>query len=87
MNYIRNNGKFYGYPDCCIDSFLSGATTPLELKRVRQRTQDQQKVAQQGFIPCEDHAKQILQGEIKIEDLILATRKESRPFLRKKSRN
>ena len=74
-----NTGNYYGYPKCCIDNFVHNF--PLHFK---QRPEEQQKTAKNGFIPCSNHANQILAGKIKIEDVILPTRKESRPFSRQK---
>lgn len=61
----QENGKVFGYPQCCIDSFCKtfgfmGAD------------ENQREVAQNGFgfIPCPKHAKQILDKEITIESLI-----------------
>jgi hypothetical protein len=54
-------GKYYGYPSCCIDSFV--INTP--------KTHIQQFVHKGlGFIPCNSCATKIMNGENTIEELI-----------------
>jgi hypothetical protein len=66
-------GKFYGYPQCCIDEFVNHFG-PFFL-----RPEEVQKTAQDGFLPCRNHAKEILSGKVKIEDII-KDRICSKPF-------
>ena len=55
-------GKYYGYPKCCIDSFIIDDT---------KRTQNQRYAHKGlGFIPCNDCATKIINGENTIEQLI-----------------
>lgn len=56
----QHYGKHYGYPSCCINSFCNETTTR------SQRLSGNKS----GFIPCKDHAKQILSGEIILQSLI-----------------
>lgn len=61
ISFVRL-GRYYGYPECCINAFCK--TTNL--------TKEQQKVhGGTGFIPCPQHSIEILNGAIKIEDLIV----------------
>ena len=50
----------------------------------KERTLAQQVVAKHGFIPCESHAQEILEGKKTIEELILPTRECPRTFVRPK---
>ncbi len=63
-------GEWFGYPKCCIHYFDSGEVI----------TEDQYMAANYtGFVPCPDHAKQVLKGDVKLEDLI-KSRKCEVPF-------
>jgi len=54
-------GKYYGYPKCCIDSFIVNT----------KRTRNQRYVHKGlGFIPCNNCATKIMNGEKTIEQLI-----------------
>jgi len=54
-------GKFYGYPKCCINSFIENT----------KRTRNQRYVHKGlGFIPCNNCATKIMNGDITIEQLI-----------------
>lgn len=58
-------GKYFGYPSCCIDNVIDRA------KKGWKMTADQKKVNKNtGFVPCKMCSKKIVNGEIKIEDLI-----------------
>lgn len=61
-------GKFYGYPDCCIDDFVGRIITE-EFSDGMTKEQDQ--VHQNlGFIPCHSCAVKIINGETTLEGLI-----------------
>jgi hypothetical protein len=67
-------GNYYGYPQCCIDSFTN-------LFDPKTRSEEQEKVHwDSGFIPCREHALEILAGKTTLEALILPTRQHPRPF-------
>lgn len=54
-------GKYYRYPKCCIDSFIIDT----------ERTQNQRYLHKGlGFIPCNNCATKIINGENTIEQLI-----------------
>lgn len=73
--HLVQNGNYYGYPPCCIESFVQNFLQHCQ-------TDKQVKAGKYtGFIPCVKHAEEILEGKIKLEDLILSTRKHSKPFL------
>lgn len=57
-----NNGHYYGYPYCCINEFI--------LKRLVLNDNSLPVISEKGFIPCETHAKQILDNLICVKDLI-----------------
>jgi len=54
-------GEFYGYPKCCIDSFID------DTKRTRTQRYLHKGL---GFIPCNNCASKIMNGENTIEQLI-----------------
>jgi len=54
-------GEFYGYPKCCIDSFID------DTKRTRTQRYVHKGL---GFIPCNNCASKIMNGENTIEQLI-----------------
>jgi hypothetical protein len=77
-NWFKINepsGKMCGYPDCCIREF--GNDSPESLKK---RTKTKDDVMRYnagcvngkftGFIPCKEHAKQIISGKITLASLI-----------------
>jgi hypothetical protein len=62
-------GKFYGYPQCCIQEFV-------ELKHMKG---DQDALMMRimeaglyncGFVPCKVHLQKLIDGEISVKDLI-----------------
>ena len=57
---IFEAGEYYGYPPCCIKSFDSKFPRPTNFIP-NNRT---------GFLPCFKCSNRIMNGEIKIEDLI-----------------
>ena len=65
-NQIRlKQGEFFGYPKCCVKSFvnyMSGKGKRTNLQNITSH--------REGFIPCNKHAKQIHMGEIDICDII-----------------
>lgn len=74
--WIYKRGLHYGYPVCCIEGFSSRLLgipfTPIQLE-----------VSKNNFIPCRMHSILIKKGDIRIEDLIRPTRKESKCFSEK----
>lgn len=70
-------GKFYGYPDCCIDDFVSRIITEEYSDGM---TEAQHQVHDgTGFIPCHSCATKIVNGETTLEGLI-QNRQCSNPF-------
>lgn len=64
-------GKFLGYPDCCVEHFEQNAgCQPEECYKAANGT---------GFVPCPHHAKQVISGRKKLNDLI-KNRSFSVPF-------
>jgi hypothetical protein len=72
----RKLGEYYGYPDCCIEAFIGRKH---DKRRVRDICPRSCKAARRtGFIPCDKHAEEILRGSIRIEDLIVDRKCETR---------
>ena len=80
MNFI-DMGQYFGYPTCCIESFLFNvATVQVTGGLHRLHNEDQIKAADNtGFVPCAEHVKQIAEGKITLEELI-TDRKCPTPF-------
>lgn len=64
----KTNGEYYGYPKCCIDAFLKGESN-----------KDEEINKNYGFLPCQEHAKQIKEGKTTLEELI-TNRKHYKAF-------
>lgn len=78
---LEGTGKFFGYPQCCIDEFVFNSgriygaivTGNKELLATINKTElgrDDKINQNTGFIPCKHHAKMIQDGEITLESLI-----------------
>lgn len=70
----RPIGEALGYPDCCIREFCN---QPPQLLKGNPTKDDKRRHKASyvngvytGFIPCAEHAKQIVQGKITLESLI-----------------
>lgn len=68
-------GKELGYPDCCIKEFCN--QPPVLLRNSKPTKDDQRRYKAgcingvfTGFIPCKMHAREIVMGKIKLENLI-----------------
>lgn len=67
-------GELLGYPDCCINEFC--ITPPDLIKNIPKLDLKKRVLAGHvnnvftGFIPCLNHANQILSGKITLESLI-----------------
>ncbi len=59
-------GEFFGFPRCCVDEF--------KIKEAKHffpwRPGEKEMVADRGFRPCDKHYKEIIDGKLKLEDLI-----------------
>lgn len=74
-------GRYFGYPECCIQSFT-------ELNHLKDPEQRQFKAANStGFVPCSCCAEKVLSGECQLKDLITAGRKAERKFPRDTKRD
>lgn len=76
QEYIKM-GKYYGYPDCCIQYFIKKASAgsfenSFEQDAVHKNT---------GFTPCQDCAERIVKGETTLHELI-KDRQHHLPFPR-----
>lgn len=67
----RDMGRYWGYPECCIDHF-SALEGPMS---------DDQRAASQrtGFVPCPDCTRLVLAGK-PLHELILPSRQAKKPF-------
>jgi len=64
----RKLGQYYGYPGCCIDAFMNRRKlTVIEKKTIYKLNFETSK---HGFVPCDNHATEILTKKIKLEELI-----------------
>lgn len=78
-------GKKLGYPDCCIKAFCDQPPQLINLIGVGKDGKMRYDAACvdgefKGFIPCAEHAKKILNGEITLESLIVNRDPELPPF-------
>lgn len=69
-NQYRTFGKLFGYPDCCIEEFISCVADKnkdpfLRTKRIPRRMSNHT-----GFIPCSYCAWKILTKQCELKDLI-----------------
>ncbi len=81
----RALGNELGYPKCCIDEFCENS--PAAMKQRGANDNDRMKFKAgcidkkfTGFIPCIDHARQILNNEITLNMLISNRNPELEPF-------
>ena len=68
------SGRALGYPECCIRAF---GNQPPESMKGKPTKDDKRRYKAgcingvfTGFIPCSEHAKQIVQGKITLQSLI-----------------
>ena len=75
-DYLRSNGSYYGYPECCIEAFIETFDT-LRSKENYMATR------KAGFVPCDPCTAKIMTGTVRIEDLVNevnSRRRCQRPF-------
>jgi hypothetical protein len=60
------NGRYYGYPECCIREFCNRGTQ--ELSEAVQKATDSIGC---GFVPCEHHAAEINAGRATLESILV----------------
>lgn len=72
---VKEYGDIFGYPDCCIQEFISDTKTMNETG-VDVRNDIQVTIARNthGFVPCKMHAQMIEYGEITPEELVVKKR-------------
>lgn len=68
---IREYGKAFGYPDCCIEEFIKDINI-LHSTDVDVRNEDQKDIARNtyGFVPCKMHTEMIINKAVTPEDLV-----------------
>jgi len=74
---VRKYGKIFGYPECCIEEFISD----MEINRLSNddsdvRNEEQIEIARStwGFVPCKMHTQMIMEGKTTPEHLVRKTR-------------
>jgi hypothetical protein len=66
MSNWETNGKWFGYPECCINDFVTRGENDF----IRP-TRNQSKISNHsGFIPCSYCSWKVLSKQCKLEDLI-----------------
>ena len=63
---LSKQGEFFGYPKCCVKSFIKYLTGKGKRSCIQNITSHPE-----GFVPCEKHARKIHRGEINVKDIIL----------------
>lgn len=72
---MKEYGEIFGYPDCCIQEFISDTKTMEETGvDVRNDMQITIAINTRGFVPCKMHAEMIEYGEITPEELVVKKR-------------
>jgi len=58
IEIFRENGKLFGYPQCCIDQLCNDLLTG----KFTHKSTEREFIANLhfGFIPCQKHAEQLL---------------------------
>jgi hypothetical protein len=74
----QSNGDYYGYPKCCIRAFHIMLLHKILFESI---SLERQTASKNGFVPCQRCAERIVSGEIKIQELILPTRRSPKPFI------
>mgnify|MGYP003351927713 CR=1 FL=1 len=70
-NFEAANGKFYGYPDCCIEEYLSRQANGISWQLLEEKFPKAfALLGRKGFIPCEKHLTLIEAGNIIPQELI-----------------
>lgn len=64
-NIIIKQGEYFGYPICCVESFIQYLSGKSKRYNIQWKT-----AHHEGFVPCFSHAQQIHKGKIKIKDII-----------------
>jgi len=65
IRILNKQGEFFGYPKCCVKSFVKYVTGKGKRTRIQSST-----AHPEGFVPCEPHAKRIHRGEINVKEII-----------------
>ncbi len=78
---LYTRGKFYGYPECCIEAFLEsfGKHNQSKARYIASRII--------GYVPCALCADKILEGTVRVEDLVSevnSRRSCAKPFIKVK---
>lgn len=64
-NYYWNVGKYFGYPECCINSFIFNMETSLLYRKP-----EQLEAATHGYVPCPSCARKLIAGEVTVDELV-----------------
>jgi hypothetical protein len=74
---IRDMGKIFGYPQCCIDEYIADSEYMKTHDDPRNEEQIDIAIDTFGFVPCKKHAKLIASGETTVA-LILINKDEAK---------
>ncbi len=70
FTHFVSRGIYYGYPICCINDVCFRKRHGIGISKLQYQVR-----GHTGFVPCIEHAQQIKNKEIELNDLILPTRK------------
>ena len=62
-------GKFYGYPQCCIEEFVELKHMKCDQEALMTRITEAG-LYNCGFVPCKAHLQKLIDREISVKDLI-----------------
>lgn len=83
---VEPAGKAYGYPACCIEAFAKATPSMINNGKLDRSDAEKRYLASMvdgqysGFIPCIDHARAVLAGEITLDSLISGRDPSLAPF-------
>lgn len=87
--YIRTIGEFFGYPECCTSHFIArldaARKNPFDRSKMKDVHAEHSNLHGTGFVTCNKHSLEVLEGKIKVEGLII-NRKADLPFPQENSK-
>ena len=73
-DYYMRMGKYFGYPECCIENFIEHHYKNIHEKKWYEIKcwvksdkvyKAYEKIGQFGYVPCDKHAQEIIDGKYK----------------------
>lgn len=80
IKYFTEVGEYFGYPKCCINQFILRMNTFNNGEKLTNPITEHEKLHGIGMVTCEHHSQLLIDNKIKIEDVILNSRKAEQPF-------